>query len=81
MADGAFTVGTFALFDFALFPRVACARYVDEVLHLGPGIKAGLFPDLSVETIPGAGHWVHVTNPKELHAAVAALVRRKPRLT
>jgi pimeloyl-ACP methyl ester carboxylesterase len=61
-------------------PCVAFARYVDEVLHLGPGIKAGLFPDLSVETIPGAGHWVHVTNPNELHAAVAALIRRKPRL-
>jgi len=58
---------------------MAC-RFIDEGRHLGPNVKSGFFPDLSVVTIAGAGHWVHVTNPTELHTTVASLLRRNARM-
>ena len=35
---------------------------------------AALFPRAVVRTVPGAGHWVHVAKPRELHQEVAAFL-------
>ena len=36
---------------------------------------ASLFPNYRLQRIKGAGHWVHVTNPKDLHDSVNTLVK------
>ena len=33
------------------------------------------FPQASIETIDGAGHWVHVTRPEALHASIGEFTR------
>lgn len=55
----------------ALFIRGAESSYVrDEDL---PGIKA-LFPQAHIETVVGAGHWVHAEQPDALTEAVGAFL-------
>jgi pimeloyl-ACP methyl ester carboxylesterase len=51
----------------ALFLRGGASDYVADV-HL-PRIR-DLFPEAEVQTIEGAGHWLHAERPREAEAAI-----------
>jgi pimeloyl-ACP methyl ester carboxylesterase len=69
-------IGSAAVAPFTrptLFVKGTASRYFQEDAHL---LRArGFFPRAALSVIDGAGHWVHVSKPKELQAEVAALVR------
>ena len=56
-----------------VFLKGGASRYIREEAHLRR--LSGFFPGAKIETIDGAGHWVHVSKPTELHHAVADFVR------
>ena len=52
----------------ALFLRGGESRYVEN--HCLPEIER-LFPQSRVQTVSGAGHWLHIDRPREVHDAIA----------
>ena len=55
----------------ALFVRGGASDYVTEEDR--PAIGR-LFPEARIETLPGAGHWLHAERPRELEAALRAFL-------
>ena len=55
-----------------LFLRGGASDYVAEADE--PAIRR-LFPKARIETIPGAGHWLHAEAPRPFEAAVRSFLR------
>mmetsp|Transcript_37621 Transcript_37621/g.102077 ORF Transcript_37621/g.102077 Transcript_37621/m.102077 type:complete len:126 (+) Transcript_37621:748-1125(+) len=55
-----------------LFVKGGASMYMNQ-RHLRA--TASLFPNYRLKTIEGAGHWVHVTNPKDLQDSVGTLIK------
>jgi pimeloyl-ACP methyl ester carboxylesterase len=56
-----------------LFVKGGASRFIVDDVHW-PRVN-GLFPHATLRTIPGAGHWIHATNPAQLHLEIADFVR------